>query len=115
MMLLSSLGLAFGLNMWRLALTRLREGRWWLAQHMNGAMFNFIATHDSFLALGIGSRGAGASSALPRMLIAAGVITMGLILRVAASRRFSVGWRRRLLSHSPGTASRTWHHPIIPG
>ena len=55
MMLLSLLGAGFGANMWRLALAPERDGRWWLAHHLNGAMLNFIATHDSFIALGLGS------------------------------------------------------------
>jgi hypothetical protein len=104
MMLLSSLGIAFGLNMWRLALTRTRGERWWLAHHMNGAMLNFIATHDSFTALGIGSVVPELRQPVPRMLIAASVITIGLVLRVAASRRFRGGPRRR---HAFLTGSRT--------
>ena len=94
MMLLSSLGVAFGLNMWRLALARHRGGRWWLAQHMNGAMLNFIATHDSFMALGIGTVVPELRQPVPRMLIAAGVISAGILLRIAASRRFGGGPRR---------------------
>ena len=102
-MLLSSLGVGFGLNMWRLALARPRGERWWIAQHMNGVMLNFIATHDSFLALGIGTVVPELRQPVERMLIAAGVITIGLALRVAASRRFRVSPRRPPLSHSPGT------------
>ena len=94
MILLSSLGVAFGLNMWRLALARHRGGRWWLAQHMNGAMLNFIATHDSFMALGIGTVVPELRQPVPRMLIRAGVISAGLLLRIAASRRFGGGPRR---------------------
>jgi len=88
MMLLSSLGIAFGLNMWRLALARVRDRRWWLGQHMNGAMLNFIATHDSFIALGIGTVLPELRQPVARMLIAAGVITTGFVLRLAASRKF---------------------------
>jgi hypothetical protein len=88
MMLLSSLGIAFGLNMWRLALARVRDRRWWLGQHMNGAMLNFVATHDSFIALGIGTVLPELRQPVARMLIAAGVITTGLVLRLAASRKF---------------------------
>jgi hypothetical protein len=101
MMLLSSLGVGFGLNMWRLALARPRGERWWLAHHMNGAMLNFIATHDSFIALGIGTMVPELRQPVRRMLIAAGVITIGLVLRTAASRRFRGGPRRR---HRPASA-----------
>ena len=41
---------------------------------MNGAMLNFIATHDSFIALGIGSVVPELRQPVARMLIAAGVI-----------------------------------------
>jgi hypothetical protein len=91
MMLLSSLGLGFGSNMWRLALARVRDRRWWLAQHTNGAMLNFIATHDSFIALGVGTVLPELRQPIPRMLIAASVITTGIVLRVLASRRFLRG------------------------
>jgi hypothetical protein len=80
-MFLSLLGLGFGANMWRLALDPVRDKAWWLRQHMNGAMLNFIATHDSFLALGIGSVVPGLRQSVPRMLVAVGVTAVGLILR----------------------------------
>ena len=86
-MLLSCLGLAFGVNMWRLALARVRDGRWWMMQHRNGAMLNFIATHDSFLALGMGSVVPELRQPVPRMLIAATVIACGVALRVRLARR----------------------------
>jgi hypothetical protein len=54
---------------------------------MNGAMLNFIATHDSFIALGIGSVVPELRHPVPRMLIAAGVIGIGVTLRVHLSRR----------------------------
>lgn len=88
MMLLSVLGLAFGANMWRMALTSARDARWWLAQHMNGAMLNFIATHDSFIALGIGSVVPQLRQGVPRMLIAAGLIAIALGLRFYLGRRY---------------------------
>jgi hypothetical protein len=94
MMLLSCLGLGFGLNMWRLALSRVRDRRWWVGQHMNGAMMNFIATHDSFIALGIGTVLPELRQPVPRMLIAAGVITTGLVLRALASRKFLIARSR---------------------
>jgi hypothetical protein len=55
MLFLSLLGVGFGANMWRLALAPERGPRWWLPHHLNGATLNFIATHDSFLALGVGT------------------------------------------------------------
>ena len=81
-----SWALAFGANMWRLALAPVRDPRWWLAQHMNGAMLNFIATHDSFLALGVGSVVPELRQPVPRMLVAAVVIATGLTLRMTAHR-----------------------------
>jgi hypothetical protein len=80
-MFLSLLGLGFGVNMWRLALEPVRDRGWWLRQHMNGAMLNFIATHDSFLALGIGSVVPGIRQSVPRMLVAVSVTLAGVALR----------------------------------
>lgn len=87
MMLLSLLGVGFGANMWRLALAPEDDGRWWLAHHMNGAMLNFIATHDSFIALGVGSVVPELRRSVPRMLVAAGVIGIGMTLRIGLGRR----------------------------
>jgi len=87
MMLLSLLGVGFGANMWRLTLAPARDGRWWLAHHMNGAMLNFIATHDSFIALGLGSVVPEIRHSVPRMLVAACVIAIGLSLRIGVGRR----------------------------
>jgi hypothetical protein len=84
-MFLSLLGVGFGANMWRLALAPARDG--WLAHHMNGAMLNFIATHDSFLALGVGSVVPALRQGSPRMLVAAVVTLLGLSLRVWMARR----------------------------
>ena len=81
-MFLSLLGAGFGANMWRLALSANRDGRWWLAHHLNGVMLNFIATHDSFLALGIGSVVPELRQPVPRMLIAVGITVVGVVLRV---------------------------------
>ena len=86
-MFLSLLGLGFGANMWRLALARDRGDRWWLAQHMNGATLNFIATHDSFIALAVGSVVAELRRPVPRMLVAVGVTVTGLLLRTLLGRR----------------------------
>lgn len=89
MILLSLLGIGFGANMWRLALAGTRDARWWLGQHMNGVMLNFIATHDSFTALGIGSVVPELRTGVPRMLIAAGLIVIGITLRVYFGRQYS--------------------------
>jgi hypothetical protein len=86
MMLLSLLGLGFGANMWRLALAKTHDARWWLGQHMNGAMLNFIATHDSFIALGIGSVVPELRQGVPRMLIAATLILIAVALRASRGR-----------------------------
>jgi len=102
MILLPLLGVGFGTNMWRLLLEPRRDGGWWLAQHMNGAMLNFIATHDSFIALGIGSVLPELHRPVPRMLVAAGVITVGIVLRVAFGRgtrtAFSTGVDREAMA-----------------
>jgi hypothetical protein len=87
MMFLSLVGGGFGANMWRLARPRAGDARWWLAQHMNGAALNFIATHDSFLALGLGSVVPGIRHSVPRMLVAVGVTTAGIGLRIWLGRR----------------------------
>ncbi len=84
---LSLLGIGFGANMWRLALMRGNDARWWLQQHMNGAMLNFIATHDSFLALGIGSLLPEIREPVPRMLVAVTVVVAAVALRVWLGRR----------------------------
>jgi hypothetical protein len=86
-MFLSLLGLGFGANMWRLALAPSRDSRWWLAHHMNGAMLNFIATHDSFLALGVGSVVPELRQGVPRMMIAVGLAAIAVGVRAWASRR----------------------------
>ena len=85
-MFLSLLGAGFGANMWRLALGR-PGGRWWLSQHMNGAMLNFIATHDSFLALGVGSVVPELRQGVPRMCIAVGLTAAAIVARVVLGRR----------------------------
>ncbi len=87
MMFLSLLGVGFGANMWRLALARDRSDRFWLAQHMNGATLNFIATHDSFIALGIGSVVPELRQPVSRMLVAAGVTVTALLLRSWLGKR----------------------------
>ena len=66
-----------------------------MRQHLNGAMLNFIATHDSFIALGIGTIVPELRQPVERMLIAAGVITAGLVLRFLASGKFGGSARRR--------------------
>ena len=87
-MFLSLLGVGFGTNMWRLALSRERGPKWWLEHHMNGAMLNFIATHDSFLALGLGSVIPELRHGWPRMAVAIGVTAIGLILRALSGARY---------------------------
>jgi len=89
-MFLSLLGVGFGANMWRLALAPVRDPRWWLAHHMNGAMLNFIATHDSFLALGVGTVVPELRQPVPRMLVAVGVTVAGLLLRAWSARGVTV-------------------------
>lgn len=81
------IGLGFGANMWRLALAGDRGERWWLAQHMNGATLNFIATHDSLMALAIGSVVPALRQPVPRMLVATGVTATALLLRTWLGRR----------------------------
>ena len=108
MMLLSTLGLAFGVNMWRLAMVRVRDRRWWLGQHLNGAMLNFIATHDSFVALGIGSVLPELRQPVARMLIAASVITTGLVLRASAISG-SAAWRTHSRNRISDTARIAQH------
>jgi hypothetical protein len=95
---LSLLGIGFGVNMWRLALTKASAGRpWWLQHHMNGVMLNFIATHDSFIALGIGSLVPELREPVPRMLVAVTVTAVGIGLRAWMGRRH--------LKRSPPTAA----------
>jgi hypothetical protein len=94
MMLLSMLGVGFGMNMWRLLLAEPRDSRWWLAHHMNGAMLNFIATHDSFVALGVGSIVPELRQPVPRMLVAATVIGVGITLRATLRRRYGLRERQ---------------------
>jgi hypothetical protein len=107
MMLLSCVGVAFGFNMWRLALSPARDAKWWLGQHMNGVTLNFIATHDSFIALGIGTVLPELRQPVERMLIAAGVIATALVLRAAASRRFLERKCRRRRSAESALATAT--------
>jgi hypothetical protein len=104
MMLLSALGLGFGANMWRLARARERSNRWWLTHHANGAMLNFIATHDSFIALGLGSLIPEIRQPVPRMLVAAGVIGIGIALRIGLERRRRRAPRQRI-SSAPKTGT----------
>ncbi len=87
MMFLALLGLGFGANMWRLSMQPGRDGRWWVSHHMNGAMLNFVATHDSFTALGIGSVVPELRQPVPRMIIAVGVTAIALTLRIRLARR----------------------------
>jgi hypothetical protein len=90
-MFLSLLGVGFGANMWRLALAPTRDSRWWLAHHMNGAMLNFIATHDSFLAIGVGSVVPELRQPVPRMMVAVSLTAIAVLVRAWKSRR-PVAW-----------------------
>jgi hypothetical protein len=85
---LSLLGIAFGANMWRLVFVKQTDGRWWLQHHMNGVMLNFIATHDSFIALGIGSLVPELRLSVPRMLIAATITVIAISLRIWYGKRW---------------------------
>jgi hypothetical protein len=60
-------------------------------------MLNFIATHDSFLALGVGSVVPELRHGLPRMLIAVGLTAVAIVLRITLTRRPDLG--SRLLRH----------------
>jgi hypothetical protein len=93
-MFLSLLGAGFGVNMWRLALLPGRDSGWWLAQHMNGVMLNFIATHDSFLALGVGSVVPELRQGVPRMLIACGLAALAIVVRVQQGLRYQARERQ---------------------
>lgn len=97
MILLSLLGIGFGANMWRLVFAGVHGRVWWLQQHMNGAMLNFVATHDSFFALGVGSVVPELRQPVPRMLIALAVILIGLGLRIWIGKRHL----RRMTSADP--------------
>lgn len=49
----ASIGLVIGIAMSQLAWAKNIDRRWWLRQHLNGAMVAFAATHASFLGLGL--------------------------------------------------------------
>jgi len=89
-MFLSLLGVAFGSNMWRLARRpRVAENDFaWLEHHLNGVMLNFIATHDSFLAIGLGSYVPNLRESVQRMIVAVIVTAMGLFLRYKAGKMY---------------------------
>jgi len=86
-LILSSVGFAMGLAMWRLVLRGPTHPRWWLEQHMNAAAVNFAATHDSFLSLAVGSVIPVLREPWPRALIAASVLSLALVLRIWMGRR----------------------------
>jgi hypothetical protein len=87
-LILSSVGFAMGTTMWRLVLQGPRDRRWWLEQHMNAAAVNFAATHDSFLSLAVGSVIPVLREAWPRALIAVGVLSLALVLRMWMGRLY---------------------------
>lgn len=49
----SSIGLVIGISMLQLAWAKTFDKKWWIQQHLNGAMVAFAATHASFLGLGL--------------------------------------------------------------
>ena len=85
-----------------------------------------MATHDSFVALGIGSVVPELRQPVPRMLIAPGVIATGLVFRASwpAARRSSAGVHSSILPASEGEWLRLAHaadtlvfsqtFPIVP-
>lgn len=85
-MFLALLGLGFGANMWRLALAPSRGPGWWRAHHMNGAMMNFIACHDSFLTIGLATVLPEIRAPYPRMTVAVTVTGVALLLRLWFAR-----------------------------
>ena len=85
-MFLALLGLGFGANMWRLALKPASGPQWWRAHHMNGAMMNFIACHDSFLTIGLASVLPEIRQPYPRMTVAVTVTVVAIVLRVWLAR-----------------------------
>jgi hypothetical protein len=54
---------------------------------MNGAMLNFIATHDSFLALGVGSLIPEIRHSVPRMMVALTITAIAIGLRLWLGQR----------------------------
>jgi hypothetical protein len=87
-LILSTVGLGLGTSMWRLALRGPRDERWWLEQHMNAAVVNFGATHDTFLAVAVGSAVPVLRAPWPRAMVAVIVLSTALALRIWLGRRY---------------------------
>jgi hypothetical protein len=88
LLVLSTVGVGQGMVMWRLVRRGPRDERWWLEQHMNGAVVNFGATHDTFLALAVGSLVPVLRAPWPRATIAAVVLSIAMALRIWLGRRY---------------------------
>jgi len=78
----SSLGLVIGSGMLKLAFAKLIDKKWWLAQHLNGVMIAFAATHASFLGLGLRKLVPAFSGDWMHTTTQAGVILMAYLLRI---------------------------------
>jgi uncharacterized membrane protein len=83
----SSIGLVIGLSMAQLAWTRTVDQRWWLQQHLNGAMVAFAATHASFLGLGLRKMIPALSGDWMHTLTQISVIGLAYVLRIYLGRR----------------------------
>lgn len=92
-LVLSSVGLGVGWSMWRLALRTTHDRLWWLELHMNAATVNFGATHDTFLALAVGSVVPMLREPWIRAFISLVVLSIALGLRIWLGRRY-LGSRR---------------------
>jgi hypothetical protein len=87
-LILSTVGLGLGSSMWRLVLRGPRDENWWLEQHMNAAVVNFGATHDTFLAVAVGSIFPVLRAPFPRAMVAVIVLSTAMALRIALGRRY---------------------------
>jgi hypothetical protein len=88
LLVLSTVGFAMGCAMWRLVARGPGDRNWRLEQHMNAAAVNFAATHDSFLALAVGSLIPALRAPGPRAIVAATILSLALLLRVWLGRRY---------------------------
>jgi hypothetical protein len=88
LLVLSSVGFTTGFVMWRLVLRGPRNPSWRIEQHMNAAAVNFSATHDSFLALAVGSVIPALRAPWPRAIICGAILSLALLLRIGLGRRY---------------------------
>jgi len=88
MLVLSLVGIGQGAAMWRLALGGPRDERWWLEQHMNAAVVNFGSTHDTFLAVAVGSVVPVLRAPGPRAVVALVVLLVAMALRIGLGRLY---------------------------